>query len=140
MYVLGVATEPEEVDELVGLGCAARARPERARAGTAPSRAGRCGARLERDLDRLAHGELGEERRRLERAAEPVPGPLGASTCSATSSPCSSIRPAARDEPTDRVHQRRLAGAVGADEPDDLAGADLERHVVDGADATEADA
>ena len=34
--------------------------------------------------------------------------------------------PLDRDEPEDRLQQRRLAGAVGADKRDDLAQADLE--------------
>src|SRR5262249_20819745 len=35
------------------------------------------------------------------------------------------------------IDERRLAGAVGADQADDLAGRELQRHVVDGADAAE---
>ena len=35
------------------------------------------------------------------------------------------------------LHQRRLAGAVAADQPHDLAGAEVDRDVVDGADAAE---
>ena len=37
------------------------------------------------------------------------------------------------------AHQRRLAGAVAADQPDDLAGIEVDRHVVDGVDAAERD-
>ena len=38
------------------------------------------------------------------------------------------------------AHQGRLAGAVAADEPDDLAGVEVDGHVPDGVDATEGDA
>ena len=84
--------------------------------------------RFERDLHRLAHGELGEQRA--------PPGTCGRGRAAArcarrsqrdTSSPSSSTAPVARHEAADRVHQRRLAGAVGADQPDDLVRADLER-------------
>src|SRR4029077_11311237 len=34
------------------------------------------------------------------------------------------------DEAVERVEERRLAGAVGSDDAEDLAGADLERNVV----------
>ena len=95
-------------------------------------------ARFERDLDRLAHGELGEQRRGLERAAE-------AHACPARAAPCRRDvvaeeldRARARHEAADGVHQRRLAGAVGADEADDLVVADAQRRVVDGDDAAEA--
>src|SRR5262249_3776640 len=40
-------------------------------------------------------------------------------------------------EAGDQVEERRLAGAVRPDQPDDLAGLDVERHVVDGDDAAE---
>src|SRR5262249_17428178 len=39
----------------------------------------------------------------------------------------------------DRVEERRLAGAVGADEGDDLAGRDAERDAIDGGQSAEAD-
>ena len=42
---------------------------------------------------------------------------------------------AGRHQPADHVHQRRLAGAVGSDQPDDLAAADLQVDVPDGVDA-----
>ena len=35
------------------------------------------------------------------------------------------------DQPDDHVERRRLAGAVGAEQPDDLALVDLDRNVVD---------
>ena len=40
-----------------------------------------------------------------------------------------------RDQPHDRVQRRRLPRAVRADEPDDLAGRDVERDAADGSDA-----
>ena len=36
-----------------------------------------------------------------------------------------------RPQPLDALHRRGLAGAVGADQPEDLAWLDVERHVVD---------
>ena len=49
-------------------------------------------------------------------------------------------RPARRrGEPGDDVEDRRLAGAVRADEPDDLTGLDREAHAVDREDAAEMD-
>ena len=42
-------------------------------------------------------------------------------------------------EPAHAVEERRLAGAVGADEADDLALADVEGHAVQGHDAAEPD-
>ena len=35
-------------------------------------------------------------------------------------------------QPLDALHRRGLAGAVGADQPEDLAVVDVERHLVDG--------
>ena len=46
---------------------------------------------------------------------------------------------AALHEPRDRVQQRRLAGAVGADDPDRLAGRDPQVDVVDGPETAEVD-
>ena len=47
-------------------------------------------------------------------------------------------RASGRSTPGDDVHQRGLAGAVGADEPDDLAGAHDDVGLVEGDDAAEA--
>ena len=49
--------------------------------------------------DRLAHGELGEERRRLEGAAEPAPGAAGRRACADTSAPSSSTVPVLGTKP-----------------------------------------
>ena len=100
---------------------AARGRIDGEPAAAMPQNDVRC-ARFERELHRLAHGELGEQRGGLERAAEPERGRAGARACRLTSRPSSSTVPVDRHEAADRVQQRRLARAVGADEPDDLAG------------------
>ena len=44
-----------------------------------------------------------------------------------------------RDEPHDRVQRRRFAGAVGADQPDDLAPSECQAEVANGGDAAVAD-
>src|SRR4029077_18946683 len=41
-------------------------------------------------------------------------------------------------KPHDQRHHRRLAGAVRTDQPDDLAGAKIEAHILDGDHAAEA--
>ena len=55
------------------------------------------------------------------RAAEPEPGPRRRATSRTIVVPSSSTGPRRRHEPADGVHQRRLAGTVGADQADDLA-------------------
>ena len=72
---VGVAAEAEEVDELGGLRAldALGARSRAAATAVLPQNdVG--GARFERELHRLAHGQLGEQRGGLERAAEAGPG------------------------------------------------------------------
>ena len=72
---------------------------------------------------------------RLERAAEAGAGPLRPGRRRASSTPSRSTPPATSGEAGDGVDDRRLAGAVGADQPGDLAGRDREREVVDRGDA-----
>ena len=68
---VGVATEPEEGDELVGLRPRrARSRAERRRQEQRGRQEARAATGLERDLHRLAHRQLGEEARGLERPPE----------------------------------------------------------------------
>ena len=69
------------------------------------------------------------------------PSPARARRCAGselTSSPEELDGAVGRHEAADRVEQRRLAGAVGADEADHLAGLGAEVDVVDGDDAAEA--
>ena len=81
--------------------------------------------RFQRELHGLAHGELREQARALERAPEPerrslvraLPADLLAQELHRT------LR---RHVAADRVEQRRLAGTVVADEPDDLTGRGVE--------------
>ena len=75
--LVGVAAEAEEVDQLDRLGALGALAADRAGARTAvvSSRLGPAPG-LERDLDGLADGELGEQRGGLEGAAESVAGPL----------------------------------------------------------------
>ena len=70
-----VTAESEEVDEVVAVGPAFPFHADRTgqaeRGGQQPGAV----APFERELDRLPHGELGEQRRGLERAAQPAPRP-----------------------------------------------------------------
>src|SRR5947209_11486374 len=88
--------------------------------------------------DGFGDGERREEEGVLEGPAQAAAGPL-------VRRPIGDVvaaedHPATVDgvEPRDAVHERRLAGTVVADEPNDLALAKLEVDVVDGGDATEA--
>ncbi len=90
--------------------------------------------RLERELHGLAHGQLGEQGRGLERAAEPGPGAV-------VRGQLGDIAPEEldgarnRSEAADRVEQGRLAGPVRADETDHLTGIGMEVDPVDRDDA-----
>ena len=122
---VGVAAEPEEADQLVGLGRAGALADRRAGQEQRGREEPGAPARLERDLHRLAHGELREQSGAAWKVRpRPCARTSATATSRETSSPSSSTVPVARHEAADRVHQRRLAGAVGADEPDDLVRAD----------------
>ena len=93
MNAFGVAPEPDEVDELVGLGRASGVRVGGS-AGS-PSTVAASEVRswaFERDRDRLPNGEVGEEVGLLERAAESAPARARRRRWE-MSSPRSSIRP-----------------------------------------------
>ena len=83
-----------------------------------------------REPDRLAHGQVLEQLGALERPAEAESGPPRGREAVHVAAEDLDRTPAA-DEATDRVHQRRLAGAVRADEPDDLARRNVQVDVVD---------
>ena len=75
---------------------------------------------------------------RLEGASEAAPGSQrGAEVAHVGAQQLDAARRG--HEPADGVHQRGLAGAVGADQPDDLVATDLDRDVVVGAHAAEGD-
>ena len=99
----------------------------------------RAPARLQRDLDRLAHGELREQQRGLERAPETHARPARR-TGRRHVVAVEPHRACARHEAADRVHERRLPGAVRADEAHDLVVADAQAGVVDRDDPTETNA
>ena len=118
--IVGVAAEPEQPEQLVG------ARAARARPGADAER---------RHLDVLAHRQVAERVAVLERARETVPGPP-------VRRPARDVAVAERDpalvrpvEPAEHVDERRLAGAVRADQADDLAAAQLERDAAERLDA-----
>jgi hypothetical protein len=107
----------------------AEPRDQLARAGAS---LGRPGAGPERrDLDVLAHGQAAERTAVLERPADP-----GART--SVRAPAGDVAAAELDrarrrgvEPGEQVHERRLAGAVRPDQPDDLVPVQLERDAVE---------
>ena len=131
-----VAAETEERDELVGLG--ALAALEHPSLGQREDRRGQRGPspRFERDLHGLEHGQVGEQVGRLERPAETEGGPARRRQLRDVVAE-DLDRAGGRDEPSDRVHHRRLAGAIGPDEADDLTLAHFEIDVVDGHATTE---
>ena len=101
---------------------ASRPRPRRTRGGRGRRRRVAVGeVALAGDGDRLGDGERREEPGVLERATEAGDGPLVRLPVGDVEA--AEADPAAldRQEPRDAVHQRGLAGAVVADEPDDLA-------------------
>src|SRR5205823_518256 len=118
---VGVAAETEEVDQLRGFsspgallgdrrGIEEQRSPERRRA-----------ASLEREQHRLADGQLGKQRRGLEGAAQARTRAQVRWEARHVVAEELDLAPAG-DVAPDRVQERRLAGAVGADESDDLAG------------------
>ena len=109
------AAEAEEVDDLVGLG-AGRALP--------------AGHSVHRQADGVAHAQVGEELRALERSTEPEAGASRRREAARAAAEDLDLAPAG-DEAADRVHQRRLARAVGADESDDLARCHVQVDLVD---------
>ena len=78
-------------------------------------------------------------RRVLEAPTHAVTRPSVRAPCGRRGRPNTSIVPDDFDETGDRVHQRGLAGAVGADEADDLAGADVDADAADREQAAETD-
>ena len=104
--------EPEDVEQLVG------SLPGAARAGADAER---------RHLDVLAHRQAAKAVAVLKRAGQPVPAaPVRRPVRDVAAR--EQHRPGGRPvEPAEHVHERRLAGAVRADQPDDLAAPELER-------------
>jgi len=93
-----------------------------ARAGALPrSDAGHC------EPDRLAHRQVLEQLGALEGPAQPEARPLGRREAVRIVAEDLDT-PAAAHEPADRVHERRLARTVRADEPDDFARPDVQIH------------
>ena len=108
-------TEPEERDDFVRFApCDALPGPDTGH----------------RESDRLAHGQVLEQLRALERPTEAESrAPRGREAMHVVTEDLD--RTPAADESADRVHQRRLAGAVRADEPDDLTRRNVEVDVID---------
>ena len=89
--------------------------------------AGSIAARVRAHVEVLADGHAREEPASLGRVTHAEPRNVGRPACPRCSCRNSCTSPArGRDEPADGAQRRRLAGAVAADERDDLALADLE--------------
>src|SRR5262249_52862106 len=89
--------------------------------------------RHDRSLERLEHREIGKDLDELERARHAQarqPHRAGAADVAVLESHPSGARP---DDTRQDIDQGRLAGAVGADDRDELAVADGEAHAVEGA-------
>ena len=96
------------------------------------------GRPLQRHRDGLGDGQPGEEPAALEGPSEPEAGALlrrERSQIGAGEADSSAVEWLVA---TDQVEQRRLAGAVLADQADDLPGSDRDAHVLDRADPSEA--
>ena len=113
---LGVRDELQRLEQRV------RATPCLARSGTDAERG---------DLDVLAHREPAERAAVLERARE-AGAPASVRSPARDVAPFELDRPLVREvEPGEDVHERRLAGAVRADQPDHLVAVELERDVAE---------
>ena len=93
---------------------------------------------LSSDGERLGRGEGREQARLLERPTQPALGPLVRGEVLDVLAGQDDAPAVHLQEAGDAVEQRRLAGAVLPDEPDDLTLAEVERHLVDGPDPAEA--
>ena len=92
-------------------------------------------AGLERELHRLAHGELGEQRGGLERAAEAGAGPAVRGERADVARRGARRRRRSGTKPPIALSSVDLPGAVRADEADHLAGLGVEVDAVDRDDA-----
>ena len=135
-----VGVQAEQLDELghpgVDVGLAVE-RPRQAQRGR--DRVAHLDPPFARDRDRLLHRQAGEEAGVLEGPAQPGAGPAvraEGGDVGVTQEDLAAVR---GEVARQQIEERRLAGAVGADDADDLAAGHLDRHVVDGPDATEAD-
>src|SRR5213594_283190 len=96
-------------------------------------------ATVDADHHVLEHGERREQREVLEGAADAEVGDAVRRQRQQRAVAEADVPPLWRVEPAQAVEQRRLAGAVGADEPDDLALGHVEGDAVERDDASEAD-
>ena len=89
------------------------------------------------DLDVFQHGEVVEQLHQLEGAHQPASGDALWRNAGQLLVLEEDAAFGGVDEPGDHVEQRRLAGAVGADDGGDTLGGNLEAHVVDREQAVE---
>ena len=109
------AAETEEVDDLVGVG-----------AGRAPP----TGHSMHRQADGVAHAQVGEELRALERSTDTEARASRRREAARAAAEDLDLAPAG-DETAHGVHQRRLARAVGTDESDHFARCHVQVDLVD---------
>ena len=124
--------EPEKIEHPVG---------RRGQPGVAPAdQAREHGALvlLARQDQVLAHGQLRKDLQQLEGAAHAEPVEIARPHAGDRAAVEMHVAGARPQLPEDAVEQGRLAAAVGADDAENLALVDLERHAVDGDDAAEA--
>src|SRR5262249_45646590 len=112
-------------------------------AGAAPGGAGGVGPppppHLRRDEDVLARGQAAEGLEPLERAPDAESGPLVRLATGDVAAVELHVPCARRLQAGDHVEERRLAGAVGADEARDVSGLDVDGQVAERLKPTEVD-
>ena len=90
-------------------------------------------------LDVLAHAQMAEQAHDLEGAGDAARGDLARRQAGDVGAVAQHAAVLRCYLPGDDVDQRRLAGAVGADQPQDLAGLEAQRHAIERAQAGELD-
>jgi len=125
--VVGIAVQAEQVEEIVdplhhgGLGPHLEGQSQHGVEGVAD-----VGEALERDGHRVTHGQAGEQTRVLEGAAEAQPGAGRSRAVRDVDARELDAPRVGTEEPGHDVEQRGLAGAVGPDDPHDLAAVGVE--------------
>ena len=129
---VGVALEPEHVHQRGDPRRDRRLRPHLDReAEDGVERVAHVGEALERHGQGIAHGQPREEARVLEGAPQPEPGAGRGRALGHVEAAQLDVTGVGPQEARDHVEERRLAGAVGPDDPDDLPVGRVQGHVVE---------